>query len=156
MTANDDIDADLEIEKLLKNIIHEKEENDIKDQQELFKKWSNEQETNLKDQIKNFLIEEKKKSILQRLNYLESQEEILTFFDNKDRIKISYFNRGFPKENPSDIPLKTEEGQFAQIFDRHFKPYKNKNKPARLTTKSNTRLIMEESLNKLYNEKSTT
>ena len=151
LTANEDVDVDKELRNILDKVIKEKLEEDINMQNNLIEKWSNEQEIELKNQIKKFLVDEKKKSILERLNYLERQEEVFTFFENKDKIRMQYFNKGFPKENPTDIPIEPEESQFSNLFDKHFKHYKKKNKPARLLKKSNTIKLQEESLNLIYN-----
>lgn len=139
---------------MVENLITKYIDIDIKAQKELFQKWSNEQKEELKKQIKNFLIEEKKKSILQRLESLERQEEILTFFDNKDKIKITYYNKGFPRENPTDIPLPDEQKEFDALFERHFKNWKKKIKPK--ITLSNNKRIRDASLNKLYNSTTNT
>jgi hypothetical protein len=104
----------------------------------------------IKQQVKNFLIEEKKKKIFERLEKLERQEEILNFFDHRDKIRMYAFNKGFPRENPTNIPIQPEESEFKILAERHFKTWKNKNKPAHLLKKSNTQALMEESLSKIY------
>lgn len=105
---------------------------DINAQVSLFQKWTNEQQSELDAQIKCVQIDLKKKSILKRLDDLEYQEELLTFFEKKDEIVETYADKGFPEENPVDIPIEPDESQFAYRAERHFKPwpkYMNRPKP---------------------------
>lgn len=150
LTSSQEVDIDKELEKILLKAIDENSNKDIKEQRELFEKWSNEQDVEIKQQVKNFLIEEKKKKIFERLEKLERQEEILNFFDHRDKIRMYAFNKGFPRENPTNIPIEPEESEYKILAERHFKTWKNKNKPAHLLKKSNTQALMEDSLSKIY------
>jgi hypothetical protein len=103
---------------------------DIASQVELFSKWQKEQQADLNEQIRNFAIELKKESVLDRLARLERQEEILTFFDNQQRIKDTYHGKGFPDENPADIPIEPDQTSYKIKSERHFKPWpKYMNRP---------------------------
>jgi hypothetical protein len=124
---------------------------DIADQTALFAKWQQEQKTDLDQQIHNFAVELKKESILDRLRRLEQQEEILTFFDFEQKIKDAYYNKGFPDENPADIPIEPEQTQFKVREERHFKPWpKYMNRPVVDKFTQTTQNYKLDSLRKIY------
>ena len=150
ITSAEEVDLNKALDDITLKIISENSEKDIKEQKELFEKWSQEQEFELKQQVHNFLVDERKKRILERLEKLERQEEILKFFDDRYLIRLYGFNRGFPKENPTNIPIEPEESQYKILFEKHFKTWRHKNKPARLLTKSYSQKLMEESLSTIY------
>lgn len=152
----EEVDINKELNKIALDIIRENSEKDMKEQKALIKKWSNEQETELQQQVQNFLINEKRKMIIDRLNKLERQEEILTFFDNRDKIRMFSFNKGFPRENPTDIPIEPMESEYSKLAEKHFKTWRRKNKPARLLVKTKTAKLMEESLAQIYPSTSNT
>lgn len=130
---------------------------DIANQTSLFSRWTSEQENELKTQIKNIEIELKKKNILERLDDLERQEERLTFFDRQEEIVRSYDRKGFPEENPADIPIEPDESAFALRAERHFKPWpKYKNRPKPDLRKERDRESSLESLRTIYLNKSQT
>lgn len=117
----------------------------------MFLKWKKEQETELHEQIKSFEIEQKKQSILKKLQELEKQEEMITFFEKRQEIIDTYYGKGFPTEYPSDIPIEPEESAFKAKYERHFKPWpKYMNRPKSSYTISNSRSTKLESLNKIY------
>lgn len=124
---------------------------DIETQTSMFARWTKEQETELAAQIKNVLIEIKKKNILEQLDELEKQEERLTYFDRRDEIERAYDGKGFPEENPADIPIEPDESKFAQRAERHFKPwpkYMNRPKPDPAVVRSKEENL--ESLRRIY------
>jgi len=124
---------------------------DIKAQKDLFSKWIDEQNKDLNDQIRKFTIEQKKADILNRLNQLERQEEILTFFDKQQAIANLYYAKGFPIEYPSLIPIEQEEAEFKKRFERHFKPYpKYMNRDPLTLRISDAKQYQLESLKKIY------
>lgn len=140
-----------EVENFLKQVVQENTDKDANEQKDLIAKWEKDQETDLKEHIQKFNIELKKSNILNRLNELEKQEEILTFFDKKQEIVNTYFSQGFLNEDPSFIPIEPEESQFKSKFERHFKPYqKYANRPEHTLRVSNNRKDVQESLNKIY------
>lgn len=140
-----------EIEGFLKTTMEAQEAKDVKDQEALFTKWQDDQKAELQEQIKNFNIELKKSSILQRLDELEKQEEVLTYFDHKSEIVNLYHNQGFAQEDPSLIPIEPEETQFKIKFERHFKPYqKYAKRPEHTLRMSNNQRDALESLRKIY------
>ena len=140
-----------EIENFLKKIVEENIAKDIGEQKNLLAKWEKDQENDLKEHIRKFNIELKKSNILNRLNELEKQEEILTFFDKKQEIVNTYFTKGFLNEDPSFIPIEPEESQYKSKFERHFKPYqKYANRPEHTIRVSNNRKDVQESLNRIY------
>jgi hypothetical protein len=124
---------------------------DIKGQTNLFKKWTNEQEADLNQQIRNFAINEKKKEILSILDELEKREELLTFFDKRQEIIDHYYGRGFATECPSNIPVEPDETKFKIKAERHFKPWpKYMNRPESSYKTSNRMEYKLESLRKIY------
>ena len=104
----------------------------------------------MKEQERNFYIEEKKKEFLSRLDKLQEKEEVLTYFENKDRISMAYDNQGFPKEYPSRIPLEKEEKEFEEAAEKHFKKWKHRKIPEHLLRVSNNKKLFIESMNKIY------
>lgn len=139
------------VEDSLKKISEHQTKIDIQRQNELFVKWNQEQENELDQQIKNFTIEQKKKSILKRLDDLEKQEEMITFFEKRQEIIDAYYGKGFPTEYPSDIPIEPEESLFKVKYERHFKPWpKYMNRPKSSYGISKSRAIKLESLKKIY------
>lgn len=146
-----DQDILLDLQKFLEKTVRDETHKDIEEQNELFEEWEVMQKVELKNQIKNFNIELKKSSILKRLNDLERQEEMLTYFDKKQEIVNAYHNQGFAHEDPAFIPIEPEESQFNQKFERHFKPYqKYANRPAHTLQLSNNRKDAIQSLRKIY------
>ena len=120
-------------------------------QKSLFSKWIDEQNKDLDEQIRKFAIEQKKADILNRLNQLERQEEILTYFDRKQEIENSYISKGFPLEFPSLIPIEKEEEEFKKKFEKHFKPYpKYMNRDPLTQRVSDSKKYQLESLRKIY------
>ena len=150
MTNNETIDVEKELEKLVLDIQNKNLKNEIEEQGKLFQKWMQEQDIEMKQQERNFYIEEKKVEFLARLNELEQKEEVLTYFENKDRIVNAYYNQGFPRELPSHIPLEQDEKDFEEAFEKHFKHWKHRNKPDRLTRVSSKKKLEIESLNRIY------
>ncbi len=126
-------------------------EKDVASQVELFSRWQNEQQADLDEQIRNFAIELKKESILDRLARLEKQEEILTFFDKQQQIKDAYHGKGFPDENPADIPIEPEQTTYKIKSERHFKPWpKYMNRPVEPMRKKLDEEYKLDSLRKIY------
>lgn len=124
---------------------------DIEAQTSMFTRWTKEQETELATQVKNVLIDLKKKSIMERLDQLERQEEILTYFDRRDEIERAYDGKGFPDENPADIPIEPDESKFALKAERHFKPWpKYMNRPKADPVEVRKREENMESLKRIY------
>ncbi|RNA30396.1 28S ribosomal mitochondrial-like [Brachionus plicatilis] len=124
---------------------------DIENQNNLFLKWNKEQESELNEQIRSFAMEQKKQSILQRLENLEKQEEMITFFEKRQEIIDAYYGKGFPTEYPSDIPIEPEESIFKAKYERHFKPWpKYMNRPKSSYGISKSRASKLESLKKIY------
>ena len=140
-----------EVESFLNKITQLETERDVAEQQSLFTKWSQQQEKDLKEQIKNFRIDAKKESLLKQLDDLERQEEILTFFDKKEIIQNAYNSGGFSDEHPSEIPIEPDQEQFDAKFERHFKPWqKYANRPAHTLRISEEKQDALESLRKIY------
>lgn len=150
MTNNDAIDVEKALEKLVLDVQNKNLKKDIDQQGKLFQTWLQEQENEMKQQERNFYIEAKKKEFLTRLDELERKEEILTYFENKDRIVTAYYNQGFPREFPSHIPLEKEEKEFEEAFERHHKRWRHRQKPEYLTKISNNKKNLNESLTKIY------
>lgn len=124
---------------------------DINSQTELYKKWQTEYENDYKEQERNLRIEEKKESIRRRLETLEKEEEILTFFDNRQKIINSYYGKGFLPERASQIPIEPEESKFAAKAERHFKPWpKFMNRPETSLRVSKMKQYKLESMKKIY------
>jgi hypothetical protein len=84
------------------------------------------------------------------LDELEQREETLTFFDNQDRIKLAYINKGFPKETFTKIPIEPAETEFEKLFKRHFKHGKQKRDFNKPKVESRSSIIQKESLRKIY------
>ena len=146
-----DVNILKEVEQCLENIKKTQVDADIKAQKNLFIKWADEQQKDLDDQIKKFTIEEKKKEILTRLDQLERQEEILTFFDKQQDIANHYQGKGFPVEDPSKMPIEPDEANFKLRFERHFKPYpKYINRTEASLRVSKEKSDQMESLRKIY------
>ena len=144
-------DAIAEIESYLDKVYKTQSSLDIEQQNKLFTKWNQEQEKELNDQIKNFLVDQKKKSVLQRLDDLEKQEEMLTFFDKRQEIIDAYYGKGFTTEYPADIPIEPQESMFKAKYERHFKPWpKYMNRPKSSYEISKTKASKLESLKKIY------
>jgi len=140
-----------ELEQYLESVKKTQIPKDIKSQTDLYSKWQTEQQSDLNEQIRNVMIEVKKESILKRLNDLELQEELLTFFDKQQEIVNTYDNKGFPNENPSEMPIEPEESQFKLRFERHFKPWpKYANRPAHTLKLSEEEEYKLDSLRKIY------
>jgi hypothetical protein len=140
-----------ELEQYLESVKKAQIPADIKSQTNLYSKWQAEQQHELNEQIRNVMIEVKRESILKRLNDLELQEELLTFFDKRQEIVNTYDNKGFPDENPSEIPIEPEESQFKVRFERHFKPWpKYANRPAHTLKLSEEEEYKLDSLRKVY------
>ena len=140
-----------EIENLLENVKKYQIPLDIKAQKDLFSKWVDQQKIDLDEQIQKFTVEQKKADILNRLNQLERQEEVLTFFDKKQEIINFYYSKGFPVEDPSLIPIEKEEEEFKYRFERHFKPYpKYMNRDPLTLRVSDAKQYQLESLRKIY------
>lgn len=123
----------------------------IKLQEKFFLQWEIEQEMELKNQIKNFQIDAKKTQLLKRIDELEKQEEIFTFFDKQQKIINTYNEKGFPNENPADLPVEPEQSEFDVKFEKHFKPWpKYANRPEWSLKISEEKKEILESLNKIY------
>lgn len=144
-------DAVKDVESYLEDLKKTKIDADITAQGDLLVKWSKEQENELNQQIKNFTIELKKESIMQRLADLERQEETLTFFDKQQQIIDSYYGKGFLEEDPSEIPIEPDESVFKAKYERHFKPWpKYMNRPESSLRVSENKQAELESLTKIY------
>lgn len=156
MTEDSSLDVVKQAQSHLDALKAEQTKSDIASQTSLFSRWTSEQESELKAQIKNVEIDLKKKSILERLDELERQEERLTFFDRQEEIVRSYDRKGFPEENPADIPVEPDESAFALRAERHFKPWpKYKNRPKPDLYKERDRAASLESLRTIYLNKGT-
>ena len=124
---------------------------DTKAQCALFAKWQAEQAQELSTEVRNFAVELKKREMFEQLEQLEKQEELLTFFDNQNKIVDLYFGRGFPDEHPSRIPVEPDESEFKKRAERHFKLWpKYANKPESYFKKSPVEIYLNESLKKVY------
>lgn len=140
-----------ELETYLEKVKTNQIEIDIKSQEDLFDKWQVDQKNELNEQIKNFVIELKKKSIMQQLNELERQEELLTYFEKRDKIFNLHNNKGFPVESPEQIPIEPDETHFKIKAERHFKPWpKYANKPESYYKISEEEQDNLDSLKKIY------
>ena len=146
-----EVDIQAEVADLVEKVKNTQIALDVEAQKKLFAKWVTEQQSDLDCQIRNFVIEQKKTDILNRLNQLERQEELLTFFDKKQTIINHYYSKGFPVEYPSMIPLEDEEAEFKKRFERHFKPYpKYMNRDPLSLKISNAKQYQIDSLKKIY------
>lgn len=144
-----------ELESKLGNLKSQQIDSDIKQQTSLYSKWANEQEIELKKQLKNFEIELKKNEMFELLKEIERKEEIFSYFRHKNVIESHYFNKGFTDENPCDIPIqepfKPNESIFKMKFERHFKPWpKYMNRPKESPELTKYTKENEESLSKVY------
>lgn len=124
----------------------------MENQISLFEKWSKEQETELDQQTKNIQKDAKRENLLERIDELEKQQEILTYFDKKQQILNSYTEKGgFLEENPADIPIEPDQTQFNEKSERHFKPWpKYANRPPESQAVSEERREVLESLKRIY------
>ncbi len=126
-----------ELDKHLDEIKKTQIDKDISAQTNLLQKWGINQKRDLDKQIQKFTVQVKKEEILKRLDNLERQEEILTFFDKRDKIINKYYGKGFPSELPIHIPIEPEESQYKVRFERHFKPWpKYMNRPSEKLTRN--------------------
>jgi hypothetical protein len=150
IVIDEKVDLVAEFEKILDSIEKTQIQKDINDQKKLFEKWSKEQTEELKVQLKNFQIAAKKEEILKCLAELETQEERLTFFDNQTRVRFAYFNKGFPIESPSKIPVEPAETEFKELAKRHFKIGKHKRDYDKPKPLSRTKILQREALKKIY------
>jgi hypothetical protein len=132
-------------------LVENETDKQIKLQEKFFLQWEIEQEMELKNQIKNFQIDAKKTQLLKRIDELEKQEEIFTFFDKQQKIINTYNEKGFPNENPADLPVEPEQSEFDVKFEKHFKPWpKYANRPEWSLKISEEKKEILESLNKIY------
>ena len=140
-----------EIEAQMETVKKSQIDKDIDFQTSLFVEWEASHKADLNEQIQNFAVETRKEKILQQLNELERQEEMLTFFDNRQAITDSYHGKGFPIEDPAEIPLDAEEAKFKSKSERHFKPWpKYMNRPPETLRVSERTLYKRDSLRKIY------
>jgi hypothetical protein len=139
------------LEAYLNKLVENETDKQIKLQEKFFYAWEIEQEIELKNQIKNFQIDAKKTQLLKRIDELEKQEEIFTFFDKQQKIINIYNEKGFPNENPADLPIEPEQSEFDVKFEKHFKPWpKYANRPEWSLKISEEKKEILESLNKIY------
>ncbi|ESP00601.1 hypothetical protein LOTGIDRAFT_149768 [Lottia gigantea] len=76
------------VETLVKNV-SKYEETDIKTQTELFSIWIEDRDRQIKQQIWEYKRQEKEKEIETKLKEIQTKEEMLRFFENRDRIILS-------------------------------------------------------------------
>lgn len=126
-----------ELDKYLEETKKKQINLDIESQTKLLEDWSKNHKIDLEEQIHIFTMQFKKEEIMKRLDNLERQEEVLTFFDRRDKIINKYYGKGFPNEIPSRIPIEADEAAYKVRFDRHFKTWpKYKNRPIERMTKT--------------------
>lgn len=124
---------------------------DIKSQSGLYEKWTQEQSKDLNEQLRNFEVEVKKEKILKQLEELEKKEERLMFFEKRGDIIDHYYGKGFPTEDPSNLPVEPEESEFKVRYERHFKPWpKYMNRPVIPEEVKQREEYNLESLRKIY------
>ena len=146
-----EVQIDKELETLLDQVKNKYEENDIKDHENLIDKWLHENQKEFDEQVKKFKMEVTKARIFQKLDDLEKQEEILTFFDNQSRISKLYNHKAFASENLQDIPIEPEETQFKVRAEKHFKRWpKYANRPTISLRETREKKEIHDSLSKIY------
>ncbi|XP_014670511.1 PREDICTED: 28S ribosomal protein S27, mitochondrial-like [Priapulus caudatus] len=84
-----DEDLNACVEKLVeKDTLHKLEPADIAAQQELFIQWEEARKAKLEQQIEEYMKQERIRVIRSKKEYITKREELFSFFDSEDRIKI--------------------------------------------------------------------
>lgn len=102
------------VESLVKEEIPKHESSDIEVLTTLLQKWNEDRSSMVDDQLHQYEIREKKRSIEQKLIDLQEKEELLTFFEKENQIKLSQLKAPRERvvlkkkddEDEDDIPVK--------------------------------------------------
>ena len=143
--------AEAALQELVQKAVAGQGERDAQEQFLMFGRWETEQTAEVEEQARRFALELSKASIVRRVEELERQEELLTYFERRQQISNAYHNQGFGDEDPALIPVQPDETTFRNKFDRHFKPYqKYANRPPPDVAAERNRQDVLDSLRKIY------
>ena len=85
-------------EMLINKNIKDLENQEISAQVGRFKQWNSERENMLNAHMKEIMRDQKEQEIKAKLLELQEREEVLSYFDNEDAIKIIRKNQKFMKK----------------------------------------------------------
>ncbi|KAL5004737.1 hypothetical protein ScPMuIL_018193 [Solemya velum] len=105
------------IESLVKEEIPKHQSADIEVLTELIQKWNQDRSNMLDEQLYQYEIREKKEAIEQKLIELQEKEELLTFFENENQIKLSQLKAPRERvvlkkggdEDEDDLPMRVKK-----------------------------------------------
>lgn len=81
--------------------------------------WSRERQEQFDDQIRRFLIEQKKSDLIERLRLIEERDELLSFFENESRILMFSQDRDFSDESFENVRAPGEH-EFFELSRKHY------------------------------------
>ncbi|KAK7067030.1 hypothetical protein SK128_023255, partial [Halocaridina rubra] len=95
---------DMNIESLLQDLVKREaanaEANDIKAQKEVFTEWEKKREEDVKKQLQDYRKRQLLAEIEEKKQALKAKEEVIFFFDNKDKLEMLLDRKPKPKEIP--------------------------------------------------------
>ena len=81
--------------------------------------WARERQEQLDDQIRRFVIEQKKVNLMERLRLLEERDELLNFFENESRIVMHSQDKEFADESFENVRA-PDEHEYFELGRRHY------------------------------------
>ncbi|CAF1320490.1 unnamed protein product [Rotaria sordida] len=107
------------VEKNLIEIATFADKYDTKKHEQQISIWTCERQEQLDDQIRRFIIEQKKLNLIERLRLLEERDELLNFFENESKIIMHSQDKAFADESFENIRTQGEHEYF-ELARQHY------------------------------------
>ena len=113
------IDLKTFVEKNLVETAERADQQDAAKHEEQIRIWSRERQEQFDDQVRRFVIEQKKSDLIERLRLLEERDELLSFFENESRIVMQSQDKAFAEESFENVRAPGEH-EFFELARQHY------------------------------------
>jgi len=92
-TSDELSDIDSQLSRLVERTAADVSDSDIETLSSLYRRWSDERQSELDEQLERYRVEQKKKDIVQRILDLQAREEKLRYFEKQTQIELKISER---------------------------------------------------------------